>query len=467
MNRKITFYALTSLFAAFLFQTGNMGMNVLFLHIILSFILFSKSRKPGSNSYVLFLWGISSVLVLQQLIYPSFVSLFTYSILLFYQHFRISHPTGRFSSAILHTFVSFVGGIPVEISKIQHTEKKGNHATGEKAKWIVISLGFLIVFSNIYLFANPALRQSILNLDINWPQITFFVSLFIFLVFLFPIFYPQEFPDLHLADHLPNTYPFISIVPDSIPEKTAEKFGRYLLIALTILLSGMNSLDLYYLFSHTLPEGLSYSEFLHQGFYALLFSIGCSWILILIFFRPKNGQLIITPGLRGAAIAWILSNFLLLLTLCWKNEIYIAEYGITLKRLWIYILAIATAAGCLLALLKLFRHWSNIAFIERGILSGLLILALLGGMPLGRCITWYNLKTGKMEDAAYLLQFLPENYDLLAGYAQEHPDFESEFTSYMNQYPEEIPQKVAFWEDNLLHHYVYEFTQQNSVVYEN
>ena len=85
------------------------------------------------------------------------------------------------------------------------------------------------------------------------------------------------------------------------------------------------------------------SDYVHQGTYLLIYALGLAMAVTTYFFRGNLHFLQDNQKLKLLAYAWIVQNIILALSVAWRNYHYIAEYGLAYKRLgvlWFLILVV-------------------------------------------------------------------------------------------------------------------------------
>lgn len=128
--------------------------------------------------------------------------------------------------------------------------------------------------------------------------------------------------------------------------KLEHKKGVVMLLMLNALLLCFNVIDLVFMFSKKgLPQDMTYSEYVHNGVNTLIFSILFAIVIILYYFRGNQNFYKNNRWLLGLAYVWIVQNGLLLLGIIYKNQLYIAEFGLTYKRIGVYVYLLMTSLG--------------------------------------------------------------------------------------------------------------------------
>lgn len=172
------------------------------------------------------------------------------------------------------------------------------------------------------------------------------------------------------------------------------------------------------------PGTLTYSRYLHAGFYQLLFATILSVCLVLVghvAMRPRGAS---AKGAPGGRMAMVLESTLLVLTgvtlaSCWQRlQIYQDAYGATYLRLGVAVIELGIFAVLLCTLGKaIFREWNAYGGTVLGSLFGVALMA--SGLNADAYVARTNLDramSGKALDAEYLAGLSPDAAGVL-----DHP----------------------------------------------
>ncbi len=334
----------------------------------------------------------------------------------------------------LYSFLSSVGFMIVDL--IERRMQK-NKALGSKF-WIKLSIGFgifgvIVLFFFLYQHSNPLfmnLTQKI-NLDfISWPWVRF---TFVGFLLLYGFFYHRNFPAWHRWD--------VNIPPQLDAQKTLERgntlFGKkvnsnieqvsgvILLALLNVLLLVVNVLDIIYLWiTNQIPEGMTLSEYLHQGTGTLVVAIILAILVILFFFRGFLNFSEKNKSIKWLAFAWILQNAFVIISTGYRNLLYVSEYSLTYKRLGIYIWLVLTFVGLITTIIKINRKKTNLYLFKANGWSFYLVLVLFACLNWDLVITKFNISQSKTVDKNYLVELnSPANLPDLLTFPVDESDF--------------------------------------------
>lgn len=231
--------------------------------------------------------------------------------------------------------------------------------------WSVSWLGLvlLVVFS-IILSAGNALFAERLDgmmsaigdffLDLALPEpfrILFWILLgLIALVFMLPGRFeiPQgrwqaEFPEIPVSPEGKSTAVIRSIVA---------------LVAVNMLFLMTNSLDASHLWlSQSLPAGVGFSQYVHEGVGNLNFAVVLSAVVLTLVFQ-QGADVSKSKVIKILALVWILQNLFLVLGVYLRLKLYIDAHWLTPKRIYVGIFLLLIVTGYIFLAWHIFRNRS-------------------------------------------------------------------------------------------------------------
>jgi hypothetical protein len=285
-----------------------------------------------------------------------------------------------------------------------------SNSTGRK--WILILIPILItvIFFFMYRASNPLFSDFTknINLDfISWNWITFTLG---GLILLYGFFFHQKLTSLsELDEHIPNDLRPAPLQPiilfgKKISINDEEFSGVLLFMLLNALLLVVNALDANFIFSdRDLPEGVTHSQFVHQNTDMLIASILIAIVIILFYFRGAINFSAKNKTIRLLAYIWVIQNAFILLSTVFKNNMYVLEYGLTYKRIGVYVYLMLTFIGLTTTFIKIMNKKTN-AYLFRingWLFYGFLILTTF--INWDSLITEFNFHKAKHAEPDYLL----------------------------------------------------------------
>lgn len=229
----------------------------------------------------------------------------------------------------------------------------------------IIPVIIFIVFFLIYRESNPIFEQLASRINFDWLSMAWLSFTFGGFLLLYGFFKQRIAASIQRRDHdTPDHLTAMSEDQDAISHIASAGSLLYTGVLLLILLNGLlavvNGLDVYYLgIADAIPAGITYSQFLHNGTNALIFSIILAIGIILFYFRGYLNFYAGNKWLKLLAYGWIGQNILLVLSTCYRNFSYIATYGLTHKRIGVYVYLILCITGLVTTFIKILQARNN------------------------------------------------------------------------------------------------------------
>lgn len=411
-----------------LFYQQSAGINLLIFNLLL--IVFSGTTQPDllkKRNWQMAVLGavISSAMTVLHNSDLAVVANLTSLILLTGISFN---PATSLYVLAIHGFISlfvpfFTNIIQyiVQLSDPKIPTKKGAFSF-RTASIYIIPLTITLVFYGLYASANPVFANLIKIPSIN---ISFSLVSFTFLGWVILSGFFSPFGNENLVKWDTSKTDILSRIRLKMKRhfeitalKLENKKGVIMLVMLNILLLIFNVFDFSFILSgKKLPDGMDYSEYVHQGINTLIFSILLAISIILYYFRGNQNFYQNNQWLVRLTYLWIFQNGLLLLGIIHKNQIYIEEFGLTYKRIGVYVYLLMTFAGLLTTFWKV-RELKSVWFLFRkNTMVAYSLLIISSFINWDSLIAKYNINTAKHLDVAYLLNLsdtiLPELQSLL------------------------------------------------------
>ncbi|MDG1572190.1 DUF4173 domain-containing protein [Robiginitalea sp. M366] len=290
---------------------------------------------------------------------------------------------------------------------------------------ILISFVLLWVFGGLYAEANPVFEDLLGRIDLSFLSLGWFwltvVGFLLYLNLLRP-FDPQRIlqADAHFPDTLRSpAQPFTPQQEDALERENL--WGRMALGSLSVLLLLYLVLDYIYLAQGSVGTPALQSQAVHQGVYALIFSLFLAMGVLLVFFRGRLNFYTKAGPLRRLAYLWLGLNTLLLMNTAIKNALYIYHSGLTFKRLGVFVFLALVGVGLATTFFKLRDTRSLFYLLRKNALSLFAILVGVWTLPWTSWITTYNLSYVSSPDLEYLQELPLQNAPRLLRYAAENP----------------------------------------------
>ncbi len=344
----------------------------------------------------------------------------------------ILNPQSSYFVASINSMYSFLSSILIKGIEWLDDQFYGERNTLKKPKLsrikivsilfpVTVALGFMIMYAS----ANPKLESIFAQMNlafINWSLIKF--TLFTYIV-LFGFFYQTQVSQLTTADakasNLLKRKKQKRFNLNFLALKYELKSGWLLFLLLNLILFGFHLVDAFHLMGISGNGEIDHSAYLHQSVNTLIFSILLAIGVILYYFRGNLNFYKKNQKLKFLVYAWIAQNLILIATTALKNYQYIADYGLTYKRIGVYFYLVLTLVGLMTTLIKT-KYLKSTWYLLRANSFALYLVLLLATFFNGdNIITKYNLSQTTSIDINYLLGLSNKNIAQMKQFAQEHP----------------------------------------------
>ena len=230
---------------------------------------------------------------------------------------------------------------------------------------IIFFVIFLLLFQNanpIFLEKTIFLKNAVEMFIKEFPTFSFERTIFTLFGYfiLLGVFFKQKLP--FGESYLTNQQVFI--------ENNTETKGNDLyrtaifsFLGLNALLLSVNFIDIQYLwFNFSEKSAQELSKLVHSGTYLLILSVLISIGILTYFFKGELNFLKKNKVLFSLAFVWIAQNTILIFSVFVRNYKYVEMYGLTHKRIGVYIFLILTLLGLISITLKIIKKL-NINFL--------------------------------------------------------------------------------------------------------
>lgn len=449
MKKNDAFLIVSTLMYSFLFYQESAGINFLIFNIIFIAglnVIYLKSMLIR-NIIIAEIGALISAFSI--LMYGNELSVFANIVSLSLISGLTINQNSSVIIGIINSLFSYGSSIVFMFIDLVKRRKSNKSSINNRAIWsIVIPIFITIVFFFIYQGANPVFYEY--TKDINLDFISFAWVLFSLsgLLIMYGVLYMKNIAGINSWEKKLENNLYSENYTDKqngifglkINIKTEQFSGILLLTMLNILILTMNIFDLNFFATGSIPAGITYSDFLHQGIGLLILSIIIAISIILFYFR---GALNFEKSklLKVLALLWIAQNVIMILSNIYRNNLYIEEYTITYKRIGVYIYLLLAIAGLITTIVKLIKNKSNWFLFGSNSWIAYFVLIISSLINWDYQIANYNINNSKNTDIDYLLvlsyRALPEliNYktDDEIWNSSHQPNYINSFT-YRNEY---------------------------------
>lgn len=290
---------------------------------------------------------------------------------------------------------------------------------------VLIPVALVSLFIGIYTTGSDLFSEFFLRMpfDLSFTEILLLICLGFFLMFNYWfMFIPREILKFNqkLKDDFSSArYEERSSVFTFLDSRSERRSGEISLVLLNILLLVFIITYNYEQF-FTPAHRDSLSDEVHQRVATIIGSIAMAIGVIMFYFRSGSNFGAKAGLLKALAVTWILLNTLLICSAIVKNSEYILNYGLTFKRIGVFIFLILSLAGLYLTYLKLKNQKTNGFLVNRMAWVSFIVFIAFSPVNFSWLVTRYNITFHKNDDIAYL-RSLDYNKQLLFNTYRDNP----------------------------------------------
>ncbi len=277
---------------------------------------------------------------------------------------------------------------------------------------LLLTVLLTLLFFVLYRQSNPLFAENTNWLNFEFISFPWFVfTVFGFFVLYGLLAYRTIYFVEEVEERLVNS-PRVAEQDRTGNYETEISSGLILLAVLNLMLLLLNVGDLRtLLFNGGLPEGLSHSDFVHNGVTLVMLSIVLAIGLIIFLTRRDFTNLKRFETLKWCIYLWIFQNIWMLVSTAYRNSIYIETYQLTEMRIGVYAWLLLAAVGLVLTFVKVRTNRSAWYLVQSNVTTWLTFLTLSSCLNWHLLITGYNLQHKKLGqvDLDYLFSLSEAN----------------------------------------------------------
>lgn len=445
----------------FIFYQEDMGLNAIFFIVPLLLLAFANTYKTGPYEKEVAITAIGAFLSALAVVGNDSdlaKGMYWVSILLFIGF--IKHSSIRFLPLAVTASLANLVFVPWRMVQeytgaIHWTNSL--HYTIKKAVGWSIPLGLFTLFLLIYYLANDKFagmldtvfyfiftpnKQSIAIEQAALFLVGFLLVGAIFFNHPFSNSLSKRQEQLHTDLIRSRKKRFISFFSPLIL-KSRFKLSIITLTLLNALICIVNFTDLMYVwFSRRALSASELSLYVHEGTNLLIFAILLAAIILVVIFRKNLNFFPDNEGLKKLAYIWLGQNMFMVLSVAIRNFQYSHNFGLTYKRIGVFIFLLIVLIGLVTLLLKIRDRKSHYFLWHRNSWAVYLVLLLAGFINWNLLITRVNLNPNytKHLDIQYLINELPNQNAFLLD--QQSQDLQQQFPIQFNRLKTRIDQKM-------------------------
>ncbi len=384
-------------FFAFLFHKQSIGLNLFVFDFgILSWLVIQAKVRPKTNLSFLLIGAIAATAIAVLLVNSAF-SIFINILLMMSLAGWLGLRNSK--SALLIGLSAAENLLRSQLQFFQSLyglvfAKPENGKPVSLARKITIVLtGLLVVFvfAGMYAAANPWFNDRVSGI-FTWIGKVFetlsnyvdedFVFLLIFGVIIGNLFL-FHFRNTKLARIEATLDDHLVCEPANENSATGQWTSNaaiMMLAVLNLLLLWVNLLDLQNVWLYFEWQGEYLKQFVHEGTYMLLFSIGLSIILVVLLFNQRSASFQQNKMLKALTYVWIAQNVFLVFSVGMRNYWYMSYFALAYKRIAVVFLLILLLYGLYSVYVKVAKTRS-LSYLFKVNANAFLLVVSLAALP--------------------------------------------------------------------------------------
>jgi hypothetical protein len=282
--------------------------------------------------------------------------------------------------------------------------------TGQLIKLIFIPLGLMSLFIILYSQTNPVFENWLNQLDfsfinLGWLFVAASGGLLISNVATPQIIEHTTIQDLETPDQLTSR---VMDEPAALRAKNEVQIGSISLIGLNVLLVLVLISEFLFITDLSHLDASILSDAVHSGVYASIASIILAVIIIVFIFRGDVNFIKENKSLQLWSYVWITLNSFLILSILYKNYLYMGNYGLSIKRLGVLVYLFLCVIGLLTTYLKISRTYNLTYLFRKNTVLGFGIVLIYSCFNWAAVVTRYNIENDFIH-VEQLERLLPQN----------------------------------------------------------
>jgi len=407
--KKYQLILVCSLIFTLLFYNESVGVNLAIFGLLLTGIIcyFFQDRFTSRSHLVLVIASVLSCIAFAW--YGDFVSFLALFLSIVFLQFKTQEGNLKIVQVfpvVLLNGITSLGRMLMFTQWLPKREIKNDFAKKMIAYFIIPTI-FVGLFFIVYAFGSDHFSSLFTDytLDLNIFELVLITLLGFYISFTFWNYWiPEAFfeynsildNDFKDEKSIRNqrTFSFLDI-------DFERKSGEITLVLLNVLLLVFIATYNYEQFFEVL-ERSKLSAATHERVNAVIFSIIMAVGVILFYFKGGFNFDEKAKNLKRLSKIWILLNGTLIISTIIKNSEYVSFFGLTYKRLGVYVFLILAIIGLVFTFLKITNQKTNAYLINQMVWCFYATILLCSYVNWGNLITNYNISVKKGVESIFL-----------------------------------------------------------------
>jgi hypothetical protein len=395
---------------SYLFYQETLGLNLSIFTLVLILFALLKDGSLRKNKNWIVVATLSLITSFSVAYYGNSLSIIAViGSLIVLAGMSLSEKSSVLVALIHGAYSLLVSGID-DLSQLKERFSNEKAPNTKRVLLIGIPIAVAFLFFGMYRVSNPIFEALTDKINLDWISIYWIFFTLVGFWWIYGFFHIKNISELKHFDE-PET---LSITKKGHEEwslwgKTLtlidELFSAkvlFILLNLLILIVNLGDMN-FLLFNKELPENVTFASFLHQGVGTLIFTILISIAIVLFYFRGAMNFLENNKLVKALAYIWLIQNVFLLVSVGAKNAMYIDLYGLTYKRIGVYVYTLLTFIGLISTILKIYLVKKNLFLFRMNGWSFYLVLVFASLFNWDQLIVDNNKSLKDEIDIHYLL----------------------------------------------------------------
>lgn len=194
--------------------------------------------------------------------------------------------------------------------------------------------------------------------------------------------------------------------------------SRSILFVLNALFFMVNTIDAAFLWQHAkLPDGVTFSEFVHSGVYSLIFAAMLSAVVLAAMFQQST-EITRARGVKALALLWIGQNLVLIAGVFLRLKLYVDAYQLSTLRIYVGCFLLLVTTGFVLLALHVLHDGSLNRLIWHNALAVFVLFYIIQFPDVAGHVAEYNVSQWRQDhsrrlDFNYLQSLGPSGWTAL------------------------------------------------------
>jgi hypothetical protein len=398
-----------SLIFTLLFYDESVGVNLAVFGLVLTgFICYSSANRfLDKPNLILIITSVLSCIAFAW--YGDFVSFLALAFSLIFLQFKTQDPKLKMIQSLPLVFINGFASIlrVFQFSQWLPQRRTENQLVKKLIAYFVIPTVFLTVFFIVYSFGSDHFSGLFSSLTIDLPQVFLIGLLGFYISFTYWNYWVPEYCydfNSKLENDFNNDSTMVQQQTFSFLDLDFErKSGECTLVLLNcLILIFIGTYNYEQFFEEQVRVSLSAAT--HERVNAVVISIIMAIGVMLFFFKSGFNFDKKAGNLKSLSKIWIVLNGILVSSAMMKNFEYVAEFGLTYKRLGVFAFLLLAIIGLSITFWKIHKQKTNPYLFNKMIWYFYGTILLCSFINWGNSITRYNIAVNKGLEPLFLCQ---------------------------------------------------------------